>query len=82
MLDQPVKLLKAFVIQQELDPLARSHFAGGVLLLDARGATALLGLLLSIAKLIELRLLLLFLRRHQLNLRRYEFTTEDTEKSS
>src|ERR1043166_7623924 len=63
MLDQFVELLKCFVVEQKLDPFTRGHLAGRVLFLDARGATALLGLFLSRQKLIEFRLLLLLLSR-------------------
>src|SRR5258706_194310 len=53
MFDQPVELLKSAVVEQELDPLARGQLARGMLLLDACGATACFGALLTLAKLIE-----------------------------
>ena len=80
MLDQLVEFLKRIFVEQKLDPLTRGYLAGGVLLLDARRAATLLGLLLTLAQLIEFGLLLLFLGRHQLILRRDRLTTEDTEE--
>src|SRR6267142_1868365 len=53
MLDQLVELLKRSFVEQELDSLARSHLAVGVLLLDAHGATACFRALLTFAKLLE-----------------------------
>ncbi len=53
MFDQLIELLKGCVVEQELNPLARSHLAVGVLLLDARGAAAGFGALLTLAQLIE-----------------------------
>ena len=49
MLNQLIELLKRTFIQQELDALARGQLAGRVLLLDACGAAALLGLLFAFA---------------------------------
>src|SRR5437588_23401 len=80
MLDQLVELLKGALIEEKLDTFAGGHLAGGVLLLDARRASTLLGLLFTRAQLIEFGLLLLFLGRHQLILKRDRLTTEDTEE--
>ena len=79
-LDQLVEFLKRVFIEKELNTFARSHFTGGVLLLEACCTAARFCLLLALAQLIEFRLLLLFLGRHPLNLSRDNQTTEDTEK--
>src|SRR5207248_6440152 len=80
MLNQLIEFLKRIVVEEKLDPLTRGYLAGGVLLLDARRASTLLGLLFTRAQLIEFGLLLLFLGRHQLILKRDRLTTEDTEE--
>ena len=54
MFDQLIEFLKRPFIEQKVDPFTRSHLAGGVLLLDARGTAAFLRTLLSLSKLIEL----------------------------
>src|SRR5437773_23016 len=81
MLDQLIEFLECAIVEQKLDAFARGHLAGRVLLLDARRAAALFGLPFALAQMVELGLLLLFLGRHQLNLKRDQSTTEDTEKS-
>src|SRR5216110_3376735 len=70
MLDQLVEFLKGVFVEQKIDPLTGGYLAGGVLLLDARRAATLFGLLRTLAQLIEFGLLLLFLGRHQLILKR------------
>src|SRR5205814_341350 len=66
MLNQSVKLLKCSFIEEKIDAFTRRHLSRGVLLLNARGAAAGLGLLLAVAQLFEFGLFrgLLFLGRH------------------
>jgi hypothetical protein len=53
MLNQFIELLEGAFVEQEFNSFARGHLTGGVLLLDARGATAGCGALFALAKLIE-----------------------------
>ena len=48
MFDQLIEFLKRPFIEQKVDSFTRSHLAGGVLLLDARGTAAFLRTLLSL----------------------------------
>ena len=54
MLNQLVELLKCAVIEQEINPLARTHLAGRMLLLNPGRAAALFRTSLTLAQLITL----------------------------
>jgi hypothetical protein len=47
---QFVKLFKRAFVEQKFDSLTRRHLSGSVLLFDARGAAALLGLRTALAQ--------------------------------
>ena len=80
MLDQLIEFLKRAVVEQEVNPLAGGHLAGGVLFLDARRAAALLGSLLALAQLIEFGLSLRFFLGHsELLFAKDQLTAEDRE---
>ena len=51
--DEPVELDEAALVEQQVEPLARGELALLVLLRDARGAPALLGLGLAVMELLE-----------------------------
>ena len=48
--DQLVKLFKRAFVKQKLDPLARGHLSGFVLLFNSRSAATLLSLRTSLAQ--------------------------------
>ena len=71
MLNQLIEFLKRTFVEEKIDALTRSHFAGAMLFLYAGGAPTCFGFLLALAELVQFRKFggLLLLGSHGLNLK-------------